>query len=69
MTETVKELGEAKDLTCDEFIRTLVGQCFENDNDTTTLKVDLEAADGSTSNLEFMIRVLSINGIKTREES
>ena len=66
--ETIKELGEAPDLTVDEFLRTVVGQCFENDNDTTFLNATLKATDGSESQLEFKIRIMSINGIPTREE-
>lgn len=67
-TDSIKELGEAPDLTVDEFLRTLVGQCFENDNDTTFLNATLKATDGSESTLEFKIRIMSINGIPTREE-
>ena len=66
--ETVKELGEAPDLTVDEFLRTLVAQMFENDNDTSYLNAKLKATDGSESDLEFKIRIMSINGIPTRDE-
>ena len=66
--ETVKELGEATDLTVDEFLRTLVAQMFENDNDTSYLNAKLKGTDGSESDLEFKIRITSINGINTREE-
>jgi hypothetical protein len=66
--ETVKELGEAPDLTVDEFIRTVVAQMFENDNDTSYLNAKLKGTDGSESDLEFMIRIISINGVATREE-
>ena len=66
--ESVKELGEAPDLTVDEFLRTMVGQMFENDNDTTYLNATLKATDGSESQLEFKIRIMSINGIPTRDE-
>jgi len=65
---TVKDMGTAEDLTMDEFIRTLVSQMFENDNDTTQLNAKLQAADGSESDLEFEIRILSINGVKTRDD-
>lgn len=68
-TENVKELGEAPDMVVDEFLRTVVGQCFDNDNDTTYLNATLKAPDGTTSELEFQIRIMSIDGIKTREES
>jgi len=66
--ETVKELGEAPDLTVDEFLRTVVAQMFENDNDTSYLNAKLKATDGSESDLEFKIRIMSINGIPTRDE-
>lgn len=66
--ETVKEMGEATDLTVDEFLRILVAQMFENDNDTSYLNAKLKATDGSESDLEFKIRIMSINGIATRDE-
>ena len=66
--ETVKELGEAPDLTVDEFLRTVVAQMFENDNDTSYLNAKLKATDGSESDLEFKIRIMSINGIPTRDQ-
>ncbi len=66
--DQVKEIGNAPDMTVDEFLRTLVGQCFENDNDTTYLNATLKATDGSESQLEFKIRIQSINGTPTREE-
>lgn len=66
--EQVKELGEAPDLTVDEFLRTVVAQMFENDNDTSYLNAKLKASDGSESDLEFKIRIMSINGISTRED-
>lgn len=68
MSDSIKELGEAPDLTVDEFLRTMVGQMFENDNDTTYLNAILKATDGSESQLEFKIRIMSINGIPTRDE-
>ena len=66
--ESVKELGNAPDLTVDEFLRTVVAQMFENDNDTSFLNAKLKATDGSESDLEFKIRIMSINGVPTREE-
>lgn len=66
--EQVKELGDAPDLTVDEFLRTVVAQMFENDNDTSYLNAKLVATDGTESDLEFKIRIMSINGIATREE-
>jgi len=65
---TTKELGEAKSLTVDELLRTVVAQMFENDNDTSYLNATLKATDGSESELEFKIRIVSINGIKTRDD-
>jgi hypothetical protein len=66
--QKVKELDEAPNMTMDEFLRVLVGQCFENDNDTTYLNATLKAPDGGTSELEFQIRIMSIDGVKTRDE-
>lgn len=66
--ESVKELGNAPDLTVDEFLRTVVAQMFENDNDTSFLNAKLKATDGSESDLEFKIRIMSINGVPTRDE-
>lgn len=65
---TTKELGTAEDLSTDELLRTIVAQMFENDHDTTVLTAVLKATDGTKSELEFEIRILSINGIKTRQE-
>jgi hypothetical protein len=67
MSDTIKELGEAPDVTVDEFLRIIVGQMFENDNDTSFLRAKLKATDGSHSELEFKIRIVSINGVPTRD--
>ena len=64
--KVIKELGDAPNITMDEFLRVLVGQCFENDNDTAYLKATLKSTDGIESHLEFKIQIMSINGIKTR---
>lgn len=61
-----KEIEGAATLKVDELLRTLIGQCFEADNDTTTLFATLETADGVPSELEFEIHIISINGTKTR---
>lgn len=61
-----KEIEGAADLKVDELLRTIIGQCFEADNDTTTLFATLETADGVPSELEFEIHIISINGTKTR---
>ena len=66
--ESVKELGTAEDLSMDEFLRALVAQMFQNDNDTTFLNAKLRASDGSESELEFKVRILSISGVKTRDD-
>ena len=66
---TEKELGEASKLTMDEFIRTLVGQMFENDNDTAKLEVELEGTNANKPpKIEVEMRLVSINGVKTRED-
>lgn len=67
-TSSVKELGKAEDLSSDELLRTIVGQMFENDNDTSTLTAVLKSQDGVESVLEFEIRITSINGTKTRPD-
>ena len=61
-----KDLPDAGDLKVDELLRTLIGQMFEADNDTTTLFATLETADGTPSELEFQIHIMSFNGTKTR---
>jgi hypothetical protein len=66
--ESVQELGEAPDLSMDEFLRITVAQMFENDNDTSYLNAKLKATDGTESELEFKLRLVSINGILTRDE-
>ncbi len=66
--QTVKDLDNAQDLKVDELLRTIVGQMFEADNDQTTLYATLEAADGTTNELEFVIHVTKINGVETRAE-
>ncbi len=66
--QIVKDLDNAHDLKVDELLRTIVGQMFEADNDQTTLYATLEAADGTTSELEFVIHVTKINGVETRAE-
>ena len=67
MTDKItKDLPDAGDLKVDELLRTLIGQMFEADNDTTTLYATLETADGTPSELEFQIHIMSINGTKTR---
>ena len=67
MTDKItKDLPNAGDLKVDELLRTLIGQMFEADNDTTTLYATLETADGTPSELEFQIHIMSINGTKTR---
>lgn len=68
MTDDVRELKEAPDLTMDEFIRTVIAQMFENDDDTSYLNAKLKATDGTESDLEFKIRLISINGVSTRDE-
>jgi hypothetical protein len=67
MTDKIeKEMPDCAALKVDELLRTLIGQCFEADNDTTTLFATLETADGTPSELEFEIHITSINGTKTR---
>ncbi len=63
-----KKIGDVDKVTMDDFLRTLLGQMFENDNDTTELTAELSATDGSTSTLKFEIRVTEIDGVSTRDE-
>ena len=65
---TEKELGDGPDVTMDDFLRTLLGQMFENDNDTSYLTTKLRATDGTESDVEFMIRITAIDGVRIREE-
>lgn len=67
--KAIKQLGDAPNITMDAFLRILVGQCFENDNDTAYLKATLKSTDGIESHLEFKIQIMSINGIKTRVDN
>lgn len=67
--KVIKELGDAPSLTMDAFLRILIGQCFENDNDTAYLKATLKSTDGIESHLEFKIQIMSINGVKTRVDN
>ncbi len=68
--EIVKtEIGTADELTMDSFMRTVIGQMFENDNDTATLEVVLNGTDSAEPpKLQLEIRLTSINGVKTRSE-
>lgn len=72
MTDEVvdKKIGEADKLTMDEFLRTLISQMFENDNDYATLTAVLQSTDGSEPpKIEVELRLSSINGTKTRSAS
>jgi hypothetical protein len=63
------EIGEASALSMDEFMRIVVGQMFENDNDTSKLEVVLKGTDSAEPpKLEFEMRLISINGVKTRSQ-
>ena len=61
-----KDFSDPAKLTMDKFVRQLVAECFENDNDTSTLECTLTDVQGTESILEFEIKILSINGIPTR---
>ncbi len=66
--EVIKtDIGLADKLTMDSFMRTVIGQMFENDNDTATLKVVLNGTDtAEPPKLEIELKLVSINGVKTR---
>ena len=60
-------IGEAKDLSMDSFMRTMVSQMFENDNDTALLEVILNGNGTDTPpKLDLEIRLTAINGVPTR---
>ena len=62
-----KDLGLADKLTMDEFMRTVVAQMFENDNDVATLEVVLnDTGEGTPPELKLEIKLISINGVATR---
>jgi hypothetical protein len=69
--DTVKtDVGLADELTMDAFIRTVVAQMFENDNDTATLEVVLNGTDADEApKLEIELRLTSINGTPTRSDT
>ena len=63
-----KDLGLADKLTMDEFMRVVVAQMFENDNDLATLEVVLnDTGAGTPPELKLEIKLVSINGVATRE--
>ena len=64
------DIGLAEKLTMDEFMRTLVAQMFENDNDLATLEVVLNGTDAAESpKLRIELRLTEINGMPTRSKS
>lgn len=66
---TTKELGLAESVSMDDFIRTLIAQMFENDNDVATLKVQLQGtADATPPEVEIELNLVSINGVPTRTD-
>ena len=68
MGNDTKQIGDGPDVTMDEFLRTLLGQMFQNDNDTSYLNTKLKATDGTESELEFMLRITSVNGVRIRDD-
>ena len=68
--EIVKtEIGLADELTMDSFMRTIIGQMFENDNDTATLEVVLNGTDSAEPpKLQIEMKLIPINGVKTRSK-
>jgi hypothetical protein len=64
------DIGEASELSMDSFMRTMVAQMFDNDNDTATLEVVLNGTDaGNPPKLELEIRLTAINGVPTRSDT
>ncbi len=65
-----QDIGLAEQVTMDDFMRTLIGQMFENVNDTATLEVVLNGTDSdSPPRIELEIKLTSINGVKTRPDT
>ncbi len=61
------DIGLADQVTMDAFMRTLVAQMFENDNDLATLEVTLNGTDAQDSpRLSIELRLTAINGKPTR---
>ncbi len=64
------DIAMADKVTMDSFVRTMISQMFENDNDTATLEVVLN--DTNTEKdpcIELEVRLVSINGVKTRKDN
>lgn len=65
-----KDIGLADQLTMDDFIRTLIAQMFENDNDTAELEVVLKGSEGQEPpRLMLQLKLTSINGQATEGDS
>lgn len=65
-----QDIGLADKLTMDDFIRTLVGQMFENDNDTAELEVVLNGTEGDDKpRIMLQLTLTSINGQATEGET
>lgn len=61
------DLGLADKLSMDDFIRTLVAQMFENDNDEATLEVTLNGTDAPTPpKVKVKLTLESINDTPAR---
>ena len=68
--KVTQDIGLAEQVTMDDFMRTLIGQMFENDNDTATLEVVLNGTDADNPpRIELELKLTSINGVKTRPEA
>lgn len=68
MADQTKHLGDGPEVSMDDFLRTLMGQMFQNDNDTSYLTTKLKATDGTETDLEFMLRITAVNGVRVRED-
>ena len=67
---STQELGKAVDITMHKFLRKMVAQMYENDNDTSLLEVVLESSMPNTapSTLIVQLKLMSINGMPTSNQ-
>ena len=66
---STQELGKAVDMNMHKFLRKMVAQMYENDNDTSLLEVVLESSMPNTapSTLVVQLKLVSINGMPTNQ--
>ena len=64
---STQELGKAVDITMHKFLRKMVAQMYENDNDTSLLEVVLDCGipNKAPATLVVQLKLVSINGLPT----